>query len=257
MQKVGKLLTLCLAATALAPLPAFAQAWQAYRYQDAGFGFQAPAKPEVTGGTYAPKPGVSVPATIYTAKQDNVIYSMTVADFTKAPMDQKAAIADAEKAISATGKVTFSVDSRIDRDYGRELSINGADGSRSAVAIFYVNNHLYELVGQSLGPDSAAGSGNTIRFQQSLSFGGRGGGGPGGPPDGGPPGGGPPGGFGGRRGGRGGGGFGGGPNPQAQAACVGKQAGDVVTLTTPQGSLPATCTLIARPDRPPPPPPND
>ncbi len=255
MTRTVKFVSLCLAASALAPLPALAQAWQAYRYPEAGFGVQTPVKPEMTTGTYAPRPGVSVPAVIYTAKQDNVIYSMTVADFTKTPMDEKAAIADAEKAISATGKVTFSVDSRIDRDYGRELSINGADGSRSAVAIFYVNNHLYELVGQSLGPDAAAGSGNTIRFQQSLSFGGRGGG-PGGPPDGGPPGGGPPGGFGGRRGGRGGG-FGGGPNPQAQAACVGKQAGDIVTLTTPQGPVPATCTLVARPDRPPPPPPGE
>jgi hypothetical protein len=243
-------LTLCLVASALAPLPALAQTWQEYAYRDAGFAFQAPAKPVVTAGAYPAPGGVSVPATLYTARLDNVVYAMTVADFSNIPIDDKAAIADAEKAIGATGKVTFSVDARIDRDYGRELSIAGADGSRSTVAIFFVNKHLYELVGRSLAPDAAAGSGNIIRFQQSLSFGGRGGGGP---PDGGPPGGG----FG--RGGGRGQGRGGGPNPQAQAACVGKKAGDAVSITTPQGETPATCVLVARPDRPPAggPPPND
>jgi hypothetical protein len=239
-------LPLCLAAGALAPLPALAQTWQEYAYRDAGFAFQAPAKPVVTTGAYPAPGGISAPATIYTARLGNVVYAMTVADFSSIPIDDKAAIADAEKTIGSTGKVTISVDARIDRDYGRELSVSGADGSRSAVAIFFVNRHLYELVGRSLAPDAAAGSGNTIRFQQSLSFGGRGGG----PSDGGGPGGI----F--RRGGRGGGrgpGRGGGPNPQAQAACVGKKAGDMVSITTPQGQTPATCVLVARPDWPPPP----
>jgi hypothetical protein len=251
-------LALCLTATFLAPLPALAQTWQTYSYPDLEVAFQTPAKPEITSGTYAAKPGVSVPATIYTAKRDNVVYSLTVADFSKTPIDDKTAIGDAEKMVSATGKVTFSVDARIDRDYGRELSIDGADGSRSAVAIFFVGQRLYELIGQSLPPDAAAGSGNTLRFQQSLRFGG---------PGGGPGGGGPPGG--GRRGGRGGfgGGFGGGPNPQALAACVGKKAGDAASLTTPEGDVAATCVLVARPNRPPgggpgqgrppPPPPDD
>jgi hypothetical protein len=236
-------LSLCLAACALAPLPALAQTWQEYDYRDAGFAFQAPAKPAETTGVYTAPGGVSVPAAIYTARLDNVIYAMTVADFSHTTTDQKTAIADAEKAIGAAGKVTFSVDARIDRDYGRELSIAGADGSRSAVAIFFIDQHLYELVGQSLPPDAVSGSGNTIRFQQSLRFGGPGG------PGGGPFAGGPGGGF--RRGRRGGGGA----NPQALAACVGKKAGDAVSITTPDGAVPATCVLVARPDRPPPPPP--
>jgi hypothetical protein len=46
-------LTLCLAASALAPLPALAQTWQEYAYRDAGFTVQAPAKPVVTTGAYA------------------------------------------------------------------------------------------------------------------------------------------------------------------------------------------------------------
>jgi hypothetical protein len=229
-------LAVYLVASLLAPGPALAQAWQSYRYADQGVSFQSPAKPDVTTGTYALDPGVSVPATIYTAKQDNVVYTLTVADLSKTPIDQKAAIDGAEKRLSAGGTVTFSVDARIDRDYGRELSVSGADGSRSSIALFYVNRHLYQLVGMALPPDAAAGSGNTIRFQQSLQFGGPPGGGFGG------------GGFGG--GGRRGFG-GGGPNPEAQAACAGKKAGDAVSITTPEGKVAATCVLVARPNRPP------
>jgi hypothetical protein len=242
----GRSLSLGLTAVLLSPLPASAQTWQTYRYPEVSVSFQAPSKPEAAIGTYKPKSGPVAPTIIYTAKLDNVVYSLTVADFGKTQIDPKTAIGDAEATIAATGKVTSAVDARIDQDYGRELTLAGSDGSRSAVAIFYADQHLYELVGQSLPPDAASGSGNIIRFQQSLQLGGPRGGGP--PRDG----------FG-RRGGRGGG-----LNPQALAACEGKKAGDAISLTTPQGDVQATCVLAARPDRPPPgsgfggpPPPND
>ena len=55
--------------------------------------------------------------------------------------------------------------------------------------------------------------------------------------------------------GSGGGRFRGGPNPQALSACMGKAVGDAVQLDTPAGAVPATCTLIARPNGPAPVPP--
>jgi hypothetical protein len=36
-------------------------------------------------------------------------------------------------------------------------------------------------------------------------------------------------------------------NQRADAACVGKSAGDVVQIDTPTGPVPATCILTARP----------
>ena len=51
--------------------------------------------------------------------------------------------------------------------YGRQLSIKGADGSHSSVAVFFANGRLYQIEGKVLpaGSDAAA-----IRFQQSLVF---------------------------------------------------------------------------------------
>jgi hypothetical protein len=196
----------------------------------------------------------TTPVRVYTATEDGAVFTMKVFDFSATKPDGKAAIAKAEADLGATGKVTSTVDARINREFGRELSIAGADGSRSNAAIFFINNHLYELVGKSLGPDSAVRSGDTLRFQQSLQFT-NGGGGFGGAPGEGPGGGGRRGRFGGPGGGGGFGGpgfgGGGGGNTQAMAACMGKAAGAKVQLETPGGNVDATCVLVARPDRPP------
>lgn len=230
-----------LLAACLTPVAAMAQEWKAYSYADPGFAIQFPSAPTVETSTFKTAAGVSLPMTRYSVRQDRSVYTLDVVDYSSTNADGKATIAETENSFGASGKVTVAIDARVARAYGRELSVLGADGSRSAVAIFFVNKHLYTLVGESLPPDAINRSGDGIRFQESLNFIG--------------PNGGFGGGFGGF-GGPGGGGRRGGFNPQAQAACKGKAAGDAVQLDTPGGPVAATCTLVARPNTPPPPPPN-
>jgi hypothetical protein len=221
---------------ALLPLRAGAQDWKQYSYPTPGFAIQFPVPPEVQGSTYARPDGAALPMTRYTARQDGNVYRLDVVDYSGTHADATRTIAATEKSLGATGTVTVAIDARVNRAFGRELSINGADGSRSAVAIFFVGDHLYILDGQSLPPNAIGRSGNAVRFQESLQFIGANGG---------------FGGFGGfGRFGRGR--FGGGLNPQAVTACQGKSAGDAVQLQTPRGTVAATCTLVARPNGPPP-----
>jgi len=227
-----------LALASLAPAAAVGQEWKVYPYPDAGFAIQLPVPPTVEKTTFRTSSGVPLPMTRYAAGQDGIVYTLHVVDYSGANADPMSTIADTEKSFGASGKVTVAIDARINREFGRELSVTGADGSRSAVAIFFVNKHLYLLIGRSLPPDAIARSGNAVRFQQSLQFVGVNGG---------------FGGFG-RFGGNGRGRFRGAFNPQAVTACQGKAAGDAVRLDTPGGSVAATCTLVARPNRPPPPP---
>ena len=228
----------------LAALPAAAQAWKAYSYADTGFAIQLPAAPAVSTGVFRAPDGTTAPSTVYTLAAPDIVYSMTVADFTARPMQEQAALQMAQKAFAATGAVKLDVQERVDRHFGRQMSVVSPDGARQTVSLFYVNNRLYELVGRSLPPDPTAGSAKALRFQQSLEFiglgdeagrpenRGRGGfGGPGGP--------------GGRRGP---------PPPEAFEACKGKAAGDRVEFATPEGSVTASCMetpqgLAARPDR--------
>jgi hypothetical protein len=52
--------------------------------------------------------------------------------------------------------------------YGRQLSIQAADGSRSSVALFYHDKRLYQIEGKALPPGNSTSE--AIRFQQSLVF---------------------------------------------------------------------------------------
>jgi hypothetical protein len=219
----------------LTPAAAVAQAWKVYPYPEAGFAVQFPVPPTVQKSTFRTSSGVALPMTRYAARQDGIVYTLDIVDFSSVNADGMSTIAATEKSFGASGKVTVAIDARINRAFGRELSVNGADGSRSAVALFFLNRHLYRLVGESLPPNAIARSGDAVRFQQSLQFIGDYGGFAG---------------FG-RFGGQGRGRFRGGFNPQALTACQGKSVGDTVQLDTPGGPVSATCTLVARPNRPP------
>jgi hypothetical protein len=206
------------------------QEWKVYPYPEAGFAIQFPAVPRVDKSTFRTSAGTSLPMTRYTVRQDRIVYTLSIVDFSTTTADAMTTIAATEKSFSADGKVTVAIDARVNRSFGRELSVSGTDGSRSTVAIFFVNKHLFRLVGQSLPPNAIETSGDAIRFQESLQFTGDNAGGR----------------FG-RFGGPGGG-FRGGPNPQALSPCAGKAVGAAVQLDTPAGVVPATCTLIARPN---------
>lgn len=169
-----------LAAALMAPAVATAQEWKSYSYDDAGFAVQFPAPPSVEKSTFRTAKGAALPMTRYSARGEGIDFRIDVVDFSGAELEGSHAMADAEKAFGASGKVSVAIDARINQVFGRELSVDGTDGSRSAVALFYVDRRLIELVGQALPPNAMSKSGDAVRFQQSLQF--LGGGGFGGPP---------------------------------------------------------------------------
>jgi hypothetical protein len=149
---------------------AVAQHWQVYRYPDAGFAVQFPAPPVVQQDRFTTAAGATVPMTRYVARQDGILCTLSIIDFSGTHADATGTIARTEKSFGASGKVTVAIDARVNREFGRELSVTGADGSRSSVAIFFVDQHLFLLVGRSLPPDAIARSGDAIRFEESLQF---------------------------------------------------------------------------------------
>ena len=253
MNSRGTASAVALSIALLAGGGARAQDWQAYAYPDSGFAAQFPAKPTLTEVQYQAG-GVTGPAKVYSARLGATDYSVTVADLSASAAGKDAAIDAAVKAFAAAGQVKLDVSERIDRQFGRELSVLGKDGSQTATAIFYVDKKLYVLAGRG----EPASMPLAVRFQQSLEFisadgkrprrpedgpglGGAGGFGP--PGEGGPDGGRGPGGR--RR-----------PPPQAFTDCKGKAEGAAVQHKTPRGDVvAATCIatpegLAARPNQP-------
>jgi hypothetical protein len=245
---------------------AHAQEWQTYTYPDPGFAIQFPGVPNVQTANLKNSLGLTLPVTRYVVRQDGVQYTLSVVNYSSTNADALSTITETARSFSAKGKVNADTGARVNGNHGRELTITESDGSRADIAIFFVNNHLYTAVGQALPPNPMERSADTVRFQESLQF----------PVD--------DSGFLGLFGGRGrtsfhaassavtigsssakgisaGSGTGGsGSNAgehsktvasqHADAACVGKSAGDVVQLDTPNGPVRATCTLTARPNPP-------
>ena len=161
---------LLILALAMAPAAATAQAWKTYAYPSPGFAVQFPAPPDVEQDTFRTAAGEALPMTRYVLRQDGIVYSVEVIDFPTTQPDGLSVIAEAEKRFGTQGKVTVAIDARINREFGRELSVAGDDGSRSTVALFFVSRHLVELVAKALPPNPLARSADAIQFQQSLQF---------------------------------------------------------------------------------------
>lgn len=268
---------------------AHAQQWQTYTYPNPGFAIQFPGVPEVQTTTFKNAVGVTLPLTRYVVRQDGVQYTLSVVNYSTTNADALSIIGETVKSFKAKGKVSSNTGARVNGSSGRELTMTEGDGSRSDIAIFFFDHHLYTAVGQALPPNPLERSADTARFQQSLQFLGDDSG------------------FFGLFSGRGrtssntaanaaaggssanevsagtgaitatgavtGTGTGTGAatgtgtdtdtggshagerpkttaNQRADAACAGKSPGDVVQLETPTGPVPATCILTARPNTP-------
>jgi len=161
-----RLIAFVLAAIVLSA-PAAAQSWKEYNYPDRSFTVMFPVDPQIQNTTYQVADGRTVPARVYTARQNNGIFKVTVAELANANLDEKAVIDYAVKQLSQDGEVKVDFPHRIYQVYGRQLSIVGKDGSRSTVAVFDTNGRLYQIEAKVLPGGSDI---DLIRFQQSLVF---------------------------------------------------------------------------------------
>jgi hypothetical protein len=156
-------------AAMLTSTSAVAQSWQEYSYADYAFSVAFPAKPQIETTTHQVANGRSVAARVYSVRQNNVVFKMTVADLVGTNLEEPAVIDYAIKALSEGGEIKVNIPHRIYRVYGRQISIARADGSRSTAAVFDYKGRLYQIEASAL-PGATIGEFEMIRFQQSLTF---------------------------------------------------------------------------------------
>ena len=158
-------------ATFVASAPAAAQGWEEYSYPDYAFSVAFPANPQVDTTTYQIADNRSVPARIYSVRQANVVFSMIVAELEGTNLEESAVVGHAIKMLSQNATVRLNIPARIYRVYGRQLTLEGADGSRSMVQLFDHNDRLYQIEAKAL-PDQNVSNpqSDVVRFHQSLDF---------------------------------------------------------------------------------------
>ena len=136
-------MTLFVLAAFFASTPALAQGWEEYAYPDYAFAVAFPGKPQVEKTTFQIAPGRSVPAQVYSVRQNNVVLKATVADLANTNLEESALIDQAIKVLSEGGTVNVNIPARIYRVYGRHVTSEWADGSRSMAQLFYYQGRLY------------------------------------------------------------------------------------------------------------------
>jgi len=147
--------------------PAAAQTWQEYSYPAYSFTVAFPADPKVEATTYRVADGRTVEAHVYSVHQNDSVLTVTVAELANTGLEESAVLDHAIKTLSEGAEVKLNIPHRIYQVYGRQLSIAGADGSRSTVAVFDFNGRLYQIEGKAL---PGANPLDMLRFQQSLVF---------------------------------------------------------------------------------------
>jgi hypothetical protein len=126
------LLTLALVACG----PAAAQDWQEYSYPDYSITVVFPAEPQVETTAYPVADGRPVEAHVFSVRQNDDVFKVTVAELANTGLGESVVIDHAIKILSESGEVKLNIAHRIDSVYGRQLSIQQADGSRLTAAVF-------------------------------------------------------------------------------------------------------------------------
>jgi hypothetical protein len=147
--------------------PAVAQSWEEYTYPEYAISVAFPASPKIETTTYQIADGRSVPARVYSVRQDKGEFKLMVADLANTGLDEKTVVDRAITALSLGATVKLNVPARIYRVYGRQLTVEGADGSRSMVAIFDLKGRLFQIEAKVPRGGSEF---ELTRFQQSLVF---------------------------------------------------------------------------------------
>ena len=151
--------------------PAAAQSWEEYSYPEYAFSVAFPGTPQVETTTYRVGDNRSVPAHVYSVRDRNTVFKMTVAELAGTNLEETVVIDHAIKSLSQGATVRINIPARIYQVYGRQLTVEGADGSRSMVQLFDYEGRLYQIEAKSFpseeGNDALS---DVVRFHQSLSF---------------------------------------------------------------------------------------
>jgi hypothetical protein len=72
--------------------PAVAQSWEEYTYPEYAISVAFPASPKIESTTYQIADGRSVPARVYSVRQDKGEFKLTVADLANTGLDEKTVV---------------------------------------------------------------------------------------------------------------------------------------------------------------------
>jgi len=146
-------------------------AWKSYISHPLGFSFEAPGEIKAEKGTYRGAVAGAHDTTVFRSTEDNIEYKVTVIDMSAQANNAASLLNEATYIFQDDRKLLMDTFGRVDRQYGRKLTIDlPNNGGRSTAAFYFVNGRLIELQATVLPANGDVDSPDMGRFVDSVAF---------------------------------------------------------------------------------------
>jgi hypothetical protein len=150
--------------------PAIA-AWHGYISHPLGFAFAAPGELKVEKGTYRGAVAGPRDTVVYRFVDDDIEYKVVVVDMSDRANDAANLLGEAAYIFQEDKKVLMDTFGRVDRQYGRKLTIDLPDNAGRATAAFYfINGRIISLQATVLPANGDYDTPDMGRFVDSITF---------------------------------------------------------------------------------------
>jgi hypothetical protein len=156
-------------AWAAASAPAQA-AWKSYISHPLGFSFEAPGEVKTAKGTYEAPVAGKRSTYVFSSTEDDIEYRVTVVDTTAVANKSATLLGEATYRFQDGKKLLMDAFGRVDRQFGRKLTIDlPNNGGRATAAYYFINGRLIELRATAK-PGSDYETPDMGRFIDSIAF---------------------------------------------------------------------------------------
>lgn len=150
--------------------PASAQ-WRPYISHPLGFAFAAPGEMKVERGTYNSAIAGPHDTLVYAFADDNIEYKVVVIDMRDSANEAARLLGEAHYVFQDRKKVLMDTFGRVDRQFGRKVTIDlPNNGGRTMAAFYFINGRIVSLQATVLPANGDYETPETGRFIDSITF---------------------------------------------------------------------------------------
>jgi hypothetical protein len=155
-------------AGAMTTAPAEA-AWHSYISHPLGFSFEAPGEVKAGKGTYRAAVAGERSTMVFRSEEDGIEYKVTVIDMKNIENNAATLLNEATYIFQDKKKLLMDTFGRVDREYGRKLTVDLPGNGRAATAFYFIRGNLIQLQATAL-PGGDVDSPDLSRFIDSVAF---------------------------------------------------------------------------------------
>lgn len=148
-----------------------AAAWNGYISHPLGFAFAAPGPMKVETGTYTSPIAGPHETLVYAFAEDNIEYKVVVIDMRDHANESATLLGEAQFLYQDKKKLLMDAFGRVDRQYGRKLTVDlPNNGGRSTAAFYFLNGRIVSLQATVLPANGDYETPEMGRFIDSITF---------------------------------------------------------------------------------------